>query len=232
MSTVSLLTGGKDSTYATYKAIKNSKKVKAAITMLSKNSESYMYHTRNIRAAELVSEAMDLPYFSFETEGEKEEELEDLKEALKHVRDRIDFNFLVSGAVKSSYQQSRLQKVCDELSLDLYSPLWGQDEEELLREMVDSGFEIMITEVAAGGMEEDYLGKKITHSFIDELVELNEEYGVSIVGEGGEFETFVLDAPIFEKKIKVKESEKKFDESTFSGSFLIKKTEFIDKKRG
>jgi diphthamide synthase (EF-2-diphthine--ammonia ligase) len=40
------------------------------------------------------------------------------------------------------------------------------------------------------------------------LVELNRKYGVSLVGEGGEYESMVLDAPLFKKRIKVVEAQR------------------------
>lgn len=48
-----------------------------------------------------------------------------------------------------------------------------------------------------------------------------------IGGKGGEYETFVLDCPIFSKRIKIIESEKIYEGN--SGILEIKKVELVEK---
>ena len=49
--------------------------------------------------------------------------------------------------------------------------------------------------------------KEITHEDVDKLVKLNEKIGMNIAGEGGEFETLMVDGPIFKKRIIIIDSE-------------------------
>ena len=66
---------------------------------------------------------------------------------------------------------------------------------------------------------------------VGELVELNMQYGIHVTFEGGEAESFVLNCPMFSKRIIVEDSEKKWDQKTRSGVLLIKKIRFEDKSQ-
>jgi uncharacterized protein (TIGR00290 family) len=61
--------------------------------------------------------------------------------------------------------------------------------------MLDAGFEIKIVQVAAYGLDESWLGRTLDRAALADLEALNEEYGVHLLGEGGEFETVVVDGP-------------------------------------
>ena len=55
------------------------------------------------------------------------------------------------------------------------------------------------------------------------------QHGIHIGGEGGEYESLVLDCPLFSKKIHVVHAETNWDEKSRSGTFDIKEIRLIDK---
>jgi len=55
----------------------------------------------------------------------------------------------------------------------------------------------------------------------------NKKYGVHIAGEGGEYETFVIDAPIFKKKLIIEKSKKIIE--NLNGVLLIDSIVFENK---
>jgi uncharacterized protein (TIGR00290 family) len=65
-----------------------------------------------------------------------------------------------------------------------------------------------MVKVAAGGMDESWLGRRFDKKMISDLKELNRKYRVHLAGEGGEYETLVLNAPFYSKKIKIIEARK------------------------
>ncbi len=223
MKLASLFSGGKDSTFAAYLAKKQGHEIKYLASIVSSNKESFMYHTANIGLVFMQSRASGIQLVSKQTFGEKEYEVEDLKILLKG----LDIEGVVCGAIESEYQKKRVEKVCNELNLKLFAPLWHRDPEEMLKEMVSSGFEIIITSVAAEGLDKSWLGRKIDESVIKDLVELRKKYEIHIAGEGGEFETFVLDCPLFAKKIQITDSEVKWQNN--SGELIIKDAKLVDK---
>ncbi len=216
-----LFSGGKDSSFALYKALQ-SNDVKCLITVFSTNPDSFMFHTPNIRFVTQQAEAIGLPIIIKETKGEKEKELEDLKQAIKEAKEKYKLEGIISGAIASRYQKERIEKICKELNLESINPLWGADPEQYMKELIKSGFKIIIVSISAEGLTSDFLGKEIDLEMFGRLKELNKKYGVHIAFEGGEAETFCLDGPVFKKKIEVKEAEKVM-ESDYAGLYLIKK---------
>ncbi|MEM7826703.1 MAG: TIGR00289 family protein [Candidatus Aenigmatarchaeota archaeon] len=229
MKLASLFSGGKDSTFATYLVLKQHK-VLCLVTIISENPDSYMFHTSNVHMTEIQANAMGFPLITKRSAGIKEEELIDLKNALKQIKDEMNIEGVVSGAIASNYQKSRIDMICHDLRLKHFAPLWHKNSLEILEDMLDAGFKIIITAVAASGFDKAWLGAKLNKKNIKNLEDLNKRYKINISGEGGEFETLVIDCPLFRKKIKIIESEKMWDSKTNSGRLLIRKAKLIEKE--
>ncbi|MEX0933018.1 MAG: diphthine--ammonia ligase [Candidatus Pacearchaeota archaeon] len=202
-----LFSGGKDSTLATLIAKSQDYEIACLISVVSKNKESYMFHTPSISKTKIQAEAMGIPLISKETQGEKEKELENLKEAIKNAKEKYFIEGIVTGAVESIYQASRVQKICNELDLECFNPLWKKNQFELLNDLIKNNFEVVLTGVFAFPLDKTWLGKKIDEKFIEEIKKLNEKYKINPAGEGGEYETFVLYVPdLFKKRLNIKNS--------------------------
>lgn len=226
MKLATLLSGGKDSLYTTYLA-KTENEISVIVAIKSKNPESYMFHVPNIDFVKLQAKSMKTPLIFKTTEGIKEEELSDLKEALKEAKQKYGIEGVVSGAIFSEYQKSRIEKICKELKLKSITPLWKRNPNQLWKEMIDAGFEIIIVAVAAGGLEKEWLGRKIDKQAVLELTKLNETCYICTGFEGGEGETLVLNCPLFEERIEILNSEIRWDNKTESGELIIKEAKLI-----
>ncbi|OYT43324.1 MAG: TIGR00289 family protein [Candidatus Aenigmarchaeota archaeon ex4484_56] len=198
-----LFSGGKDSCYALFLAKNFGYTISCLITIESENEESYMFHTPSICKVKKQAEVLGLPQIVQKTKGEKEKELEDLKTAIKAAKNKYGVEGIITGALKSEYQKSRIQKICDELKLECINPLWNKDQLELLKELIDNKFDVIITGVFAYPLDESYLGRKINTEFVKEIERLEKLYKINPCGEGGEYETFVLYCPLFSRKLKI-----------------------------
>ena len=227
MKVAVLFSGGKDSTYATYKSIKDGHEVKYLVTLIPESRKSFMFHWPSVNVSKLQAEAIGIRQVIQKTEGIKEEELKDLENVLIGIKGEIDG--IVTGAIASNYQKTRIDRICEKLNLKHISPLWGMDPEDLLREQIKSGFEAIIISVSSEGLDESWLGKKIDENVVDELKKLNKKFGLHMAFEGGEAESLVLDCPIFRKRIEIIDSEKIWDNETSSGFLDIKKANLISK---
>jgi len=218
-----LVTGGKDSVLALYRAQKMGHDVEVLATMIPKRDDSYMFHFPNIHLTELLSGAVEIPLVTAETSGVKEEELDDLKKLLAS----LDVEGVVSGAIASSYQKERIERICQELCLKSVTPLWHEDPLDIMKELIDLKFKVILVGVYAYGLDQTWLGREINPETLEKLVELNQKYQISLVGEGGEYESLVLDAPIFKKRIEIVNAETSYANS--SGVFVIKEAKLVDK---
>ena len=226
MKAAVLFSGGKDSTMAVYKAIEEGYYVEYLVSMISDNPESYMFHVPNIHITKLSSEAMGIPLIMAKTHGVKEKELDDLKKVLNKLKNR-GVEAIFAGALASEYQKSRIDQLCSDLGLMSNAPLWHIDPKEYMEEIIDSGFEVIIISVSAEGLDESWLGRRIDHQLLEEIIILNSKYGMHMAFEGGEAETLVLDCPIFKKRIKIIEASNVWDRD--SGYLLITKAELENK---
>ena len=201
-----LFSGGKDSMYAAWLAKKTGYEISCLITIVSENLDSYMFHTPSIERVKEQAVVMKVPLIVVKTKGKKEEELKDLEKAVKKAVRDYKIEGVVTGAVESVYQASRVQEICNKLGIECFNPLWQKDQNELLKDLIKNKFEVIITGVFAEGLNEKWLGRKIDKKFIMEIKELNEKYSISVSGEGGEFESFVLNCPLFKGKLEVIDS--------------------------
>jgi len=223
MHLAALFSGGKDSTYAISLVEQLGHNVSYLVSMQSENPDSYMFHTVNQQLTELQAEAMGKEYVVAYTKGRKEEELEDLEATLAS----LDIDGIVTGAIASQYQKQRVDRISSKLGLSHFSPLWGRDRVELMTEIIDSDMEFIFSAVAALGLDEKWLGKKADQTTLNRLIDLNRLYSVDVCGEGGEFETLVLDAPWFRKRLEILKAEKVWDGS--SGRYLVSEAVLMHK---
>lgn len=226
MDVAVLFSGGKDSTMAVYKALNEGHNVKYLVSMISKNKESYMFHVPNINLTELLAQSMDIPLISVNTDGIKEKELIDLENIMLCLKNK-GIDAIYSGAIFSEYQKSRIDKICNSLDLVSISPLWHKDQYEYMLELLDNGFEFILTSVAAEGLDESWLGTIIDYNSLDKLKNLNKKFGINIAFEGGEAESLVIDCPIFKKRLEIIYAKKKwyFD----NGIYIIEDAILTDK---
>jgi len=221
-----LISSGKDSIYAMHLMMKRNYEIGCMITLKSKNPDSYMFHSAAIEMVKLQAKSVGVPIFEAETHGRKEEELEDLKKAISDAKKKYKIEGIVTGALFSDYQRERIEKIADSLGLKVFSPLWHMDQEKYMRELVSSGFEFILTKVAADGLNKSWLNKIITSKEVDKLVELNEKIGMNIAFEGGEAESLMINGPIFKKRIEITDSEIE-EESEIIAELKIKKAELV-----
>ena len=210
---VSLFSGGKDSSWALYRALEEGLDVTRLLTV-HPAGDSYMYHTPATRLAPLAAESVGIDLVEVEPAdfgaddvddagAQGDAELEPMEAALREIAadDAVDLAGVTAGAAESAFQTSRIQGMCDRLGIDLFAPLWQEDPVALAESMLDAGFEIRSVQVAAYGLDESWLGRRYDRDALDELLDLRDEYGVHPLGEGGEFETYVIDGPHMDRRI-------------------------------
>ena len=197
MKVVALFSGGKDSVYAAHYAQQQGYDVVCLLSVVSKNNESYMYHTLNIERCPEQARAMGIKLYELETEGVKEEEVGDLMVMLEALKEMEKIEGVVSGALASDYQKTRIERICEELGLASIAPMWHVNPETYMRALIDEGFDVRIVGTFADGLDKSWVGKKITDIRLEKLKKLN----IHTAGEGGEYETFVVDGPCFKEEV-------------------------------
>ncbi|MFH1773557.1 MAG: diphthine--ammonia ligase [Methanobacteriota archaeon] len=225
MKLAALISGGKDSLYAMYLMVLQGHEIKYLLAVLPERTDSYMFHHPNAALAKLQAEAMGIRIVTKATSGEKEIELKDLRSLISCVKGEVEG--IITGALASEYQKKRVERLCEELKLKSLAPLWHKDAESYWRELLSAGFEVIVTSVSAQGLDESWLGRKIDFQALEELKKLAKKYRFHLGFEGGEAETFVLDMPLFRKKIEVIKARKEWD--GVRGVYIIEEARLAEK---
>jgi len=184
-----------------------------------------MFHHPNVGWTRLQARAIGLPHEVVETTGE--DEMADLQRALAAMKSRHQVSGLVTGAVASDYQKTRFDNMGDAIGLKTYAPLWHKTPRLLVEDLKKLGFRIILTSVAAKGLDESWLGRELTEEEWSRLEVLSKIHGIHLTGEGGEYESFVLDAPHFSKTVEIEKSRNQWHED--SGRMVIEEASLRDK---
>lgn len=222
-----LFSGGKDSTYALYLAMKQYE-VKCLLALVSENPESYMFHVPNIKFTKMQAKSLELPLLMEKTEGKKEEELKDLRNLIVIAKKRYKIEVIAAGALASKYQKERIEAICADLGLELFAPLWGVDANDYMNEIIKNRFKAVITAVSAEGLDRSFLGNVIDNDVLNKLKEISKKTGMNLAGEGGEYESFVIDGPIFKKRLVIDDAEINMEKDNV-GVYNIKKIKLVEK---
>jgi ABC transporter with metal-binding/Fe-S-binding domain ATP-binding protein len=224
---LSLFSGGKDSLFATYLAMREGHKVVCLLSLESERDDSYMFHVPNISLTSFQAKAIGIPLVRKSVKGEKEKEVKELQDIIGEFVKNNEIDGIITGAIESNYQRERIQKIADYYGISHYAPLWKTDTSEYMLSLIKNGFKAVIVSVSALGLDESFLGRVIDEEVLEKLKLLNKKYGVHIAGEGGEYETFVTDAPIFKKKLKIEKSRKIIE--NLNGVLVIESISLEDK---
>lgn len=211
MRVAALFSGGKDSTYAVQWAAKQGFEV--VLLTVRPPEYSMMFHHPNIDATKMQAEALGMEQVIIETTEEN------WREKLIGAIKQLGVMGVVSGAVASEYQKSRIDSICEEMNIQAFAPLWHRAG-DALDEMLET-MEIYVTAVSAEGLGPEFLGEPLK-----KLVKANKP-GIHPFLEGGEGETFVADAPLFSKRIVIKKWKKSWD--GVRGVAEIGEAEFAEK---
>lgn len=216
MRVAALFSGGKDSVFSVYITQQYGWEVSHLISLFPEQPDSWMFHSVNIHLTGLLAQALNIPLVKRVTKAKKEEEITDLK----HLLEDLEIDGVISGAIASEYQRTRIETICDALGLKSFTPLWHKNQKLLVQDQINAGFRNIIVSVSAEGFDESWLGRIIDEQTLHALVDLHQKHGINIAGEGGEYETLVLSGPLFSQRLVIDESEKHWHRD--SGSLQVK----------
>ncbi|MDW5562171.1 MAG: diphthine--ammonia ligase [Methanomassiliicoccus sp.] len=203
MRLAALFSGGKDSVFAAYLMEQQGHSVDVLVNVRPKDPHSWVFHTPNLKILPLMAEAMGKELVAVDSSGTEEDDLRALGDALS----LLDVDGVTTGAIASDYQWDRINHVCEGLDLNVYSPLWRKDQGLLMEELIDAGVRAIMVSVSADGLDASWLGREIDRQALDSLRALARRKGMNLAGEGGEYETLVLDSPLHRRALRIMETE-------------------------
>lgn len=223
MRLAALFSGGKDSTYAIYLMEQQGHSVSTLVSVLPSDPHSMVFHTPNLHLLPKMAEAMGRSMVTVRSDGTEDGDLEAMARALGLIR----VDGVVTGAIASDYQWDRINWVCERLGLRVFSPLWRREQGALMRDLLSSGVRAVVVAVMAEGLGPEWLGRPLDEGALNHLLELRRTQGVNPSGEGGEYESLVVDSPLHWKRLELVEVERSV--SRDQGRLMVRKLELRDK---
>ncbi|MFQ5996263.1 MAG: diphthine--ammonia ligase [Dehalococcoidales bacterium] len=197
--------GGKDSCLACYRAVASGLKIRYLANMLTEDGQRSRTHGLSAQVLQVQSQAIGIPLMqrratwnSFEAE---------FKKMLRAFKQQGVVGG-VFGDIDLDEHREWVERVCQEMAITPHLPLWGESQEKILRDFIDSGFEAIVVATKADMLGEEWLGRSIDLDFIRHLDELRGTKNITLCGEAGEYHTFVTDGPLFQKRIEISETKK------------------------
>lgn len=187
---VASFSGGKDSTLAIYRAIKQGMVPTGLITTYNTDKERSWFHGIPKEILANVSRESNIPLSVIETSGE--EYAQNFEAKLKDAKTQ-GAEVCVFGDIDIEGHLKWCTERCEAAGIKAYFPLWNEDRKKLVYEFIDLGFKTMINVVDSNRLSEKFAGKVLSRKIADEI----ESYGADICGENGEYHTFVFDGPMF-----------------------------------
>jgi len=211
---VAFSSGGKDSMYALYLALH--KGINVDYLLFVKNGGKA--HRLNSWLLELVSESLEIPAVTTDKE----------MPAIRKTLRKLKADMVISGVMITPEHMDWYHEICNPIHVKHYAPLWGKKPLAALTEIENLGFQTIIIEVDVSmGSRKSWIGKKIDKPLIQEMEKLEKEQKINPSGELGAYHTFVLDCPLYKKKINILDSEIFWENS--KGYFVIKNANFQSK---
>ena len=197
--------GGKDSCFACYRASEDGLKVRYLLNMITEDGKRSRSHGLSAEVLQVQSQAIGIPLVQRQTTwGSYENVFVDLLRELK-VKG-IDGG--VFGDIDFNAHREWIEKVCKQADIIPHLPLWGQSQDKIVLDFIDLGFESIVIAARADIFDEAILGRKVDQDFIKYLEELGKTKNITPCGEAGEYHTFVIDGPLFQKRIEILEAKK------------------------
>ncbi|MBA7654818.1 hypothetical protein ES703_62711 [subsurface metagenome] len=202
MKVIASWSGGKDSCFACYKALAEGAEVSYLVNFISREFRRVSFHGTRAHLISRQAQAIGIPLVQYTVLPDMSLYEQTFKKAVSALK-RKGIEGMVFGDIYLQEHKDWIERVCGELSITPLLPLWGMASERVLSDFIEAGFEAVIISAKADIFDEKWLGQRIDHSSLFGLKKLEEEKGLDVCGEKGEYHTLVVDGPLFRKRIQV-----------------------------
>lgn len=225
LDVISSWSTGKDSCLACYKAIEQGYNVKYLLNFISKEHKRCCFHGLENRLVCAQSNVMETPIVQKEVSPDMKDYEKEFKDAVSKLKNK-GVKGMVFGDVYLDEHKEWIERVCDELKIKPIQPLWNIPAEDVVQEFINLGFKAIVVSCKADLLGKEFIGKYVNNKLIDRL----KEKKICPCGENGEYHTFVINGPLFKKRIEITNSKSVLKQGFWKYWFLDIKDWHIEEK--
>lgn len=173
--------------------------------MITEDGKRSWSHGQSPDLLQVQSQAIEIPLVQRRTTGDNyEAEFKNMLLAFK----QEGVGGGVFGDIDFNEHRQWIDRVCQEVAIAPHLPLWGKSQDKILRDFIGLGFEAIVVTTRADLLGEEWLGRKVDLDFLKQLDELRKTEDITLCGEAGEYHTFVIDGPLFKKRLEILKTKK------------------------
>jgi uncharacterized protein (TIGR00290 family) len=202
MNVVVSWSGGKDSCFACYQALAQGHEVSHLVNFISREFRRVSFHGTRARLISRQAQAIGIPLAQYTVPPDMSRYEQTFKKAISALK-RNGVEGMVFGDIYLQEHRDWIERVCGELGIAPLLPLWGMATDRIISDFIKAGFEAILTAVKADIFDETWLGRRIDDDFLFDVKQLGREKELDVCGEQGEYHTFVVDGPLFRKRLQV-----------------------------
>ena len=225
-----MYSGGKDSTYAVHYAQERGWNIRYLVSVKPTRKDCFLFHYATVEHTPKIAEMLGIRHVMLSCDvAEPTQEADIVKRAIVEQQKNDPVDAVILGGTGLQETQIRsIQKALLPMKIEVFAAHAGLEHEDVLRDMINKGYKIFVAQVASDGLMK-WLGKTISKENFDELVKDSMKFGFHVGFEGGYADSFVLDCPLFTKKIEILEMEKVIDDN-YCGHIVVKDFKLVDKQ--
>ena len=202
MQVIASWSGGKDSCFACYKALAQGYEVSYLVNFISREFRRVSFHGTRAHLISRQAQAIGIPLMQYTVLPDMSFYEQTFKKAVSALK-RNGVEGMVFGDIYLQEHRDWIERVCGELGVTPLLPLWGMAPERVLSDFIEAGFEAVIISAKANIFDEKWLGRRIDHGLLFDLKKLGQGKELDVCGEQGEYHTFVVNGPLFWKRVQV-----------------------------
>ena len=229
MDVAILYSGGKDSTFALQHAKEKGWNINYLISVKPVRKDCFLFHYATVEQTKDLAKMLQIPHFYVKCKiADPAKEANIVKEIIEKNQRKMKVDAVVLGGVGLQETQLKsIQNALAPLKVEAFASHAGEEHDLIMEEMLNNGYEIMITQIASDGLK-DWLGKKITKENFSQLKRDSVKYGFHIGFEGGYADTLTTDCPLFSKRLIVEDMSIIYEDD-YCGHVVINKYRMEDK---
>ncbi|WP_158598242.1 Dph6-related ATP pyrophosphatase [Falsibacillus albus] len=200
--TVVCWSGGKDCCLALHRTLQENHEVICLLSMVSDKDERNHAHGLKLKILSMQAEALGIPLLMIDSAGEYEKSL---KQALTRLKEQQGAEAVVFGSLYAREDRDWNENAARQAGLEPMFPIWIQEDEtsRLLQDFISLGYKSIVCRAHMKHFDSSWAGRYLDERFYSDIHHTQS----CVMGENGEYHTFVLDGPKFHKRLTITASD-------------------------